>query len=115
MKKTFKNPLLSGSLMICLALCSIIFFGCEDNTPCKRCDAAFARQRKVRQIVHTDAAHVLKERFRFFYQNNLIDSIVKVSYPGAEARGDSTVTRLKVYYGGYCLPSSYEAKTYVTG
>ena len=115
MKKTYKNPLLSGSLMICLALCSIIFSGCEDNTPCKRCDAAFARQRKVKQIVHTDASLVVKERFRFFYQSNLIDSIVKVSYPDGAARGDSTVTRLKVYYRGDCVPSSYVAKTYATG
>jgi hypothetical protein len=116
MKKTFKNPLRSGSLMICLALCSIIFSACEDNTPCKRCDASFARQRKVKQIVHTDASLAVKERFRFYYQSNLIDSIVKVSYPSAVARGgDSTVTSLKVYYGGNCLPSSYEAKTYATG
>jgi len=115
MKKTSKNPLLSGSPMICLVLCSIIFSGCEDNMPCKRCDVAFLRQRKVKQIVHTDESLVVKERFRFFYQSNLIDSIVKVSYSGAAARGDSTVTRLKVYYGGNCLPSSYVAKTYATG
>jgi hypothetical protein len=115
MKTTIKNPLLSGSLMMCLALCSIIFSGCEDHMPCQRCDAAFARQRKVKQIVHTDPSLVVKERFRFYYQSNLIDSIVKVSYSGAVARGDSTVTRLKVYYGGDCLPSSYVAKTYATG
>jgi len=114
---TLKTTALYAVLLSCLAVCCFLFSGCDDHEVCVKCNAAFAKERKVKQIVYYDNTTTLKEKYRFYYQDNLVDSIVKVSYGGASlktAGSDSVVTRLKVYYAAKeCIPSSYTAKTYI--
>jgi hypothetical protein len=120
MKKTLKTSAMFAALLSCLALSCFIFSGCDDNPDvCVKCSAEYAKERKVKQIVYYDKTSVLQEKYTFFYEDNLIDSIVRVSYADASAKvsaTDSIVTRLKVHYAsGECTPSSYTAKTYTSG
>jgi hypothetical protein len=118
MKKTLKTPALLVVLLSCLALSCVLFTGCDDHPDvCVKCSATYAKERKVKQITYYDSEGSLKEKYRFYYTNFLVDSITKVSYGGASAKiaaTDSVITRLKVLYAsGECIPSAYTAKTYI--
>jgi len=114
MKQTLQISKQGNKLLTFLAI-SLIFLSACDK-PCVNCKDSYTKQRTIRQITHYDAGKVLKEKFTFFYRESLIDSIVKVNYTGAGPGDDSIIIHLKTFYqGSTCIPSSYEAKAYVTG
>lgn len=117
MKKNFRSIPVSAGVVFCLVACAVFISSCNNGgEECRKCTADFADEKRVQEIVHYDNTSALDARYRFYYQNSLIDSIVKVSYPGTGARtaaDDSVVSALKVYYpSNSCVPSYYVLKTY---
>lgn len=99
----------------CLAVCALLISGCDDHEKvCRKCSAAFVKEKRVSHITHYDGKAIDEEYF-FYYDDMLVDSIVKISYSGAGARvaAGEIVTSLKVHYPeGECIPSYYVARTY---
>lgn len=101
-------------VLVLLVACCISFSSCDDPEVCEHCNEGFSTQKKVKQITHQNVPEGgLIEKFKYFYQDDLIDSIYHVKYtPGP----DSVRTKLTVTYpDGVCLPSGYVSKTYRTG
>lgn len=120
MQKTFNSVLRAVMSMGCVVACTMFNTGChDDDHACPECEAAFEDEKKVNTIKHFDEDNVLQASYYFYYTNNLVDSIMKASYPGASARvaaTDSITEVLHVFYAsGECIPSYYELRKYETG
>lgn len=103
------SPTLS---LILLVTCSMLVSSCEDPEVCINCNVAFSAQKKVRQINHVVEGTTV-EKYKYFYDDQLIDSIY---YVKRNSPTDSTYSKLKVTYPHrVCLPSGYLIKKYTPG
>jgi hypothetical protein len=102
-----------------LVVCSAVFFtSChEPEKVCKKCNAAFAKEKRVRQINYYDATLNLREVYDFYYKDFLVDSIVKTSHNESVSKtAEDIISTLRVFYPtGQCTPSYYVQRTVEPG
>lgn len=121
MKKIHTNgrvsKVIAAGLSLTTLVLTVLISGCDDKEKiCRNCAADFEREKKVKHITHYGAEKTIEAEYFFYYDNLLLDSIVRVSYSGlgARSKADEIVSSLKVHYPkGECIPSYYEARTYI--
>ena len=106
------------TLAICFVLITLFITGCEErDKACKKCNADYRKEKKVRIIKHYDETSTLRETYYFYYYDQLLDSIEKFTHmePSAKLKVEADVREVvRVYYPSKkCIPSYYEARTYV--
>lgn len=102
-----------------LVVCALVFLASchEFEKVCKKCNAAFAKEKHIRQIYYYDASKNLREVYDFFYKDFLIDSIAKTSHNESISKtAQDIVSTLKVFYpASQCIPSYYVQRIVESG